>query len=88
MDVKSGPRKQDPRNPWDSSIPFLKEATEKVGKWQTLMARFGSTFTWDFEDEEDEDEEEEEEDEMKEKLGGLVVHLNVTWREMLRLRSD
>ena len=52
------------------------------------MARFGSTFAWDFEDEEDEDEEEEEEDEMKEKLGGLVVHLNVTWREMLRLRSD
>ena len=53
------------------------------------MARFGSTFAWDFEDEEkEEDEEEEEEDEMKEKLGGLVVHLNVTWREMLRLRPD
>ena len=52
------------------------------------MARFGSTFAWDFEDEEEEDEEEEEEDEMKEKLGGLVVHLNVTWREMLRLWPD
>ena len=52
------------------------------------MARFGSTFAWDFEDEEEEDEEEEEEDEMKEKLGGLVVHLNVTWREMLRLRPN
>ena len=52
------------------------------------MARFGSTFAWDFEDEDEVEEEEKEEDEMKEKLGGLVVHLNVTWREMLRLRPD
>lgn len=44
------------------------------------MARFGSTFACDFDREEDE--------EMKEKLGGFVVHLKLTWREMLLLGSS
>ena len=53
-------------------------------KWQTLMARFGSTFACDFEREEDDDDD----NEMKEKLGGFVVHLKLTWREMLLLGSS
>ena len=44
------------------------------------MARFGSTFACDFDREVDE--------EMKEKLGGFVVHLKLTWREMLLLGSS
>ena len=48
------------------------------------MARFGSTFACDFEREEEDDDD----NEMKEKLGGFVVHLKLTWREMLLLGSS
>ena len=56
-------------------------------KWQTLMARFGSTFACDFE-REDDDDDDDDDNEMKEKLGGFVVHLKLTWREMLLLGSS
>ena len=41
-------------------------------KWQTLIARLGSTLACDLE---------REDEERMEKPGGLVVHLKVKWRE-------